>query len=75
MTDRPSDSMPLNGEAELTIDERKAIRRIIRDTERASWVWQMLRAYVPWLTTIIGGVGTALYWLITNFTARGGPPP
>ena len=72
MTERPSDSMPLDGEAELSIDERRALRRIIRDTERASWVWQMLRAYLPWMTTIIGGLGTAIYWLVTHFNVRGG---
>lgn len=51
-----SDSMPLGGE-DLSPDERRALRRMIRDEERAQWAWKKLRLWVPI-------VGSSLYGLL-----------
>jgi len=34
-------------DTELTAEERKALRRLIRDDERATWAWKKLRVLVP----------------------------
>jgi len=41
--------------------------------ERAAWAWKMLRIYVPWVASVVSVLGTAAYWIVTNFQPRPGP--
>lgn len=70
-----TDNMPLDGEHELTVEERKAIRRLIRDQERASWLWALIRTYFPWVTTALGVIASAAYWFITEIVVKKGDGP
>jgi hypothetical protein len=54
-----------------TDEEMAYIRNRKEADERAAWAWQMLRTYVPWVTSIGAALGTAAYWLVTHFSWKG----
>lgn len=58
-----SDTMPLEGETPLTPTERKALRSIIREAERASWAWKKMRIFVPAGVTVVVAGWQAWEWL------------
>lgn len=57
-------------ESALTAEERAYVRNRKEADDRASWAWQMLRTYVPWVTAICGALGSAAYWFVSNFQVR-----
>lgn len=61
-----TDGMPLDGEAELTPDERKALRRLIRDDERASWAWKRLKVLMPAMVALVVGIWQAFDWVVKH---------
>lgn len=61
-----TDDMPLDGEADLTIAERRALRRMLRDDERASWAWRKLRVWVPIVGSALYGAFQAWDWLVKH---------
>jgi hypothetical protein len=56
--------MPLV-DSPLTAAERKALRRLLRDEERASWAWKRLRIVTP----IVVGVMVAM-WQAWDWVAK-----
>lgn len=61
-----SDSIPLDGEAALTPDERRALRRIIRDDERASWAWKRLKIITPMVVASMVAIWQLVDWVIRH---------
>jgi hypothetical protein len=61
-----TDSMPISGEPDLSVEERHVLRKLIRDHERSSWLWQGVRTYFPWVTTICGMLSAFAYWFVTE---------
>lgn len=53
-------------EPELTDDERRAIRKVIRDRERAEWFWASVRIWALGVTAVIGAI-TLTYDAIARF--------
>ena len=41
--------------ADLTPIERKAIRRLLRQDDRARWLWSTARVWSMWITAVVGG--------------------
>lgn len=68
MTDE-SDSMPL-ADSDLTAEERRALRRMIRDGERASWALRKLRWLVPMVVAIVVAFANAWDWWGAHFTVK-----
>lgn len=64
MTDE-TDAMPFP-DSELTPDERKALRRLIRDDERASWAWKKVRVVVPAMVAVVAGLWQAWEWVVRH---------
>ena len=62
----PSDTLPLDGAADLTAAERLAIRKVLRDNERASWALRKLRLLVPLAVASVVGVYQAVDWLLRH---------
>lgn len=54
----------------LTPEEHAYLRNRKAADERASWAWQMLRTYLPWVTAVCSAVGTGAYWLVSTFQVR-----
>lgn len=65
-----SDAIPLDGEAELTPDERLAFRKMVRDQERARWAMRRLRVWVPIIGSAIYGLFHAIDWAIKHLTIK-----
>ena len=63
--DYESDTMPL-GDSELTAEERKALRRLIRDDERASWAWKRLRVVTPVAVAVVVALWQAWDWAVRH---------
>lgn len=61
-----TDGIPLDGEAELTPDERKALRSLIRDRERESWAWRRLRVIMPAVVAVVVGIWQAIDWIVKH---------
>lgn len=62
-----SDSMPLDGDAPLTPDERKHLRRLLRDDDRATWARRQLRHLVwPAVTACVFAVWQAGQWVVNH---------
>lgn len=57
-----SEGMPLDGDAELTVEERKALRRLIRDDERASWAWKRIKVVTPAAVGVVVALWQAWDW-------------
>jgi hypothetical protein len=51
-----TDSMPLDGAPDLSEAERLALRRLLRDDERAAWARRKLKVIVPVLVSIVVGM-------------------
>lgn len=69
-TNQDSGSMPLDGQPDLSEAERLALRRIIRDEERASWARSKLRVFVPGAVAIVVAVWQAVEWIRNHVTIR-----
>lgn len=54
----------------LSAEERAYLRNRKESDERASWAWQILRTYTPWVTAACGALGSLAYWLVSNFQVR-----
>lgn len=61
-----TDGMPLDGEAELSPAERKALRRIIRDDARASWAWKRLKVLAPAMVGTVVAVWQVWDWIVKH---------
>ena len=61
-----SDTMPLEGDPELTAAERLALRRLIREVERAVWARRQLRLWAPILVGVVSGMAAAWAWLANH---------
>ncbi|HOW47365.1 MAG TPA: hypothetical protein PLB26_06895 [Rubrivivax sp.] len=61
-----TDSMPLDGDADLTAAERLQLRRMIRDDERASWARRKLRVIVPAVVAVVTVCYQAWDWAIKH---------
>lgn len=66
MTMTDSDGMPLDGEADLTPAERRELRRMIRDDERAVWARRKLRFLVPVLVAVVTAIWQAVEWAVKH---------
>lgn len=60
-----SDAMPL-GDSDLTASERKALRGLLRDQERASWAWKRLRVLVPAVVAVVVALWHAWDWAVKH---------
>lgn len=58
-----TDSLPLDGDPELTTEERLALRKLLRDEERASWAWRQLRVLAPVAVAVVVGMWQFWDWL------------
>lgn len=58
-----SDTMPLEGDTPLTPTERKALRRLLREDERATWAWKKLRVLVPAGVTAVVALWQGWEWV------------
>ncbi len=63
-----SDAIPLT-EDELTPSERKAIRRLIRDDERAGWAWRRFRVLVPAMVAVVTALWQFFDWVAAHWKA------
>jgi hypothetical protein len=61
-----SDTLPLEGEPELSPAERLMLRRMIRDEERATWARRRLRVLVPAMVAVVTMVWHAVDWAIKH---------
>ena len=61
-----SDPIPLDGSAELTEAERLALRKVLRDNERASWALRKLRILIPMAVAIVVAVYHGVDWLVKH---------
>lgn len=57
-----SDTIPLP-DSDLTAVERKALRRLLRDEERATWAWKRLRIVTPMVVGAMVALWQAWDWL------------
>lgn len=65
-----TDGMPLDGESELTPAERRALRRIIRDDERATWARRKLRVLVPAGVGVVVALWQGAEWVVRHITFK-----
>ncbi len=57
-----SDSLPLDGDIDLTPAERLMVRRMIREEERASWARRKLRVLVPAGVAVVVALWQVIEW-------------
>jgi hypothetical protein len=55
--------MPLDGESDLTPAERRAIRAIIRETERMTWARKKLRVLAPAFVAVVVVIWQLVEWV------------
>ena len=54
-------------EKRLPTDEELAyLRNRKMQDEHANWTIKLIKANAPWVLTIIGAVGSMIYWLLTH---------
>ncbi len=51
----------------FTEDERRALRRLLRDEERSRWAWKTFRQWVGWVVATVTTLYIAGDWIITLF--------
>lgn len=56
--------MPTNQELEF-------LRAAKLQSERASWFWQMVRLYFPWVVSIGGAIVSAAWWVASHVSIKG----
>ena len=61
------ESMPTPGDMAYIRSRRLA-------DERASWAWQTIKVYAPWVTVIGSALGSVAYWVLTHTITIGKPP-
>ena len=65
-----TDSLPLDGDKELTSAERLMLRKMMRDEERASWARRRLKILIPALVAVVAAVWQAADWAIRHIQVR-----
>ena len=65
-----TDSLPLDGDKELTSDERLMLRKMMRDEERASWARRRLKILIPAFVAVVAAVWQAADWAIRHIQVR-----
>lgn len=63
-----TDSLPLNGDTDLTAAERLMLRKMMRDEERASWARRKLRIVVPAGVAMVVGLWHLVEWARANIS-------
>lgn len=63
-----SDSMPLDGAPDLNEQERLALRRLIRDEERAAWARRKLKVVMPAIVAFVIGTWQLIDWAKTHIS-------
>jgi hypothetical protein len=66
--------IPITGEPPLTDEEIRYARQLIEQDRNQRYVVRMLKTHAPWLFVVIGGIFSALYWIITHVTFIKGTP-
>lgn len=61
-SDDASGPIPLSGDAELTTDERLALRQLLRERDRQRWIGKKLRNAIA-----IVGVGVSSCWALVEW--------
>lgn len=65
-----TDSLPLDGDKELTSAERLMLRKMMRDEERASWARRRLKFLIPAFVAVVAAVWQAADWAIRHIQVR-----
>jgi hypothetical protein len=60
-----TEPMDIDGDVPLTVEERRHIRRLLRDDDRTTWAMKKLRVLMP---IVVGAVVAA--WQIWDWAAR-----
>jgi hypothetical protein len=57
----------------LSEEEIAYVRNRKQADEHATWAWQQIKTYAPWVVSVVGAVGSGAYWLVTHFSLKPGP--
>lgn len=61
-----TDDMVLDGEAELSATERRTLRRLILDDERATWARRRLRVLIPAVVAMVIAIYQFADWVLKH---------
>lgn len=73
MSDDDSDKMTLDEwrnphpQQPFTDDERKRLRKLLQDDDRATWLRKQVRVFTPWLIAVVGGVYAVTNWALSHW--------
>lgn len=65
-----TDSLPLDGDKDLTPDERLMLRKMMREEERASWARRRLKIFLPAVVAVVAAVWQVADWAIRHIQVR-----
>jgi hypothetical protein len=67
-----SDRVPLGGPEQppLTDAERRAVRRLIKDDEHATWLRKQVRVFTPWLIAVVTALYAFFNWVQSHWKAN-----
>ena len=60
-----SDGIPFE-ESELTPGERARLRKMLTESERASWAWRRARVVVPAFVAVIAAGWASIDWVLKH---------
>lgn len=51
----------------FTDDEKKRLRKLLQDDDRATWLRKQVRVFTPWVIAVVAGVAGAVEYLRTHW--------
>lgn len=64
---RPS---PLDGDSPFTAEERRRLRGLLVDDDRATWARKKIAVLVPIVVSLVGGLWVAGEWVVKHITLK-----
>lgn len=72
ITNPDTDNAPLDDEDDRPFgpDERRKLRHVLREADRADWLRKRIKVFTPWLIAVGGAMVACVDWLSKNFTHK-----
>lgn len=66
----PEESLAAQSSDPFTDFERKRLRKLLQDDDRATWLRRQVRILTPWVVAIVGGCYGAWNFIATHWKAN-----
>lgn len=54
----------------FTYEERRKLREVLREADRADWLRKRIKVLTPWIIAVGGAFVASIDWLSKNFTHK-----